>query len=94
MMSLHFRLSSELSGAIAKDPHMPKISFLCLTVSSINSLQIYIYIYSARTKVFDHHRNRHTNSFKVGLFIKEYVLKLQGILHFLFRKLHILITHN
>ena len=35
-----------------------------------------VYIYSARTEVFDHHRNCHTNSVKVGLFIKEYVLKL------------------
>ena len=43
MMSRHFGLSSELSGAIAKRPHMPKISFLCLEVSSIKSLQIYIY---------------------------------------------------
>ena len=41
MMSRHFRLNSELSGAIAKKPHMPKMSFLCLAVSSINSLQIY-----------------------------------------------------
>ena len=38
-----------------------------------------LYIYSTQTKVFDHHRNRHTNSIKVGLFIKEYVLKLYFI---------------
>ena len=43
MMSRHFRLSSELTGAIAKRVHMPKISFLPPAVSSINSLQIYIY---------------------------------------------------
>ena len=43
MMSRHFRLSSELSGAIAKRLSHAKISFLCLVVSSINSLQIYIY---------------------------------------------------
>ena len=30
MMSRHFRLRSELSRAIAKNYHMPKISFLCL----------------------------------------------------------------
>ena len=39
-------MSSELSRAIAKRPHMPKISFLYLAVSSINSLQRYVYIYT------------------------------------------------
>ena len=43
MMSRHFALSSELTGAIAKKLPHAKISFRGLTVSSINSLQIYIY---------------------------------------------------
>ena len=44
-MSKHFALSSELSGAIAKRLPHTKISFLRPAVSSINSLQIDIYIY-------------------------------------------------
>ena len=35
MMSRHFRLNSELSGAITKRPPHAKISFMCLAVSSI-----------------------------------------------------------
>ena len=82
MMSRHFRLSSELSEAIAKSSYMPKISFLCLAVSSINSLQKYIYTvpgqkYSTTTETAIQIR-----SIKVGLFIKEYVLKLLEILYF------------
>ena len=41
MMSRHFGLNSEPSGAMAKTSNMPKISFLLLVVSSINSLHIY-----------------------------------------------------
>ena len=33
-------------------------------------------VYTTRTKVFDHHKNLHTDSIKVDLLIKEYVLKL------------------
>ena len=40
-------------------------------ISSLFSKQ-----YSTGTTVFDHHRNRHANSIKVGLFIREYILKL------------------
>ena len=63
----------------------------------VYSIYIYIYIYSTWTKVFDHHRYLHTNSINMGLFIKEYVLKLNGIRTLFLiqiRKLHILITHN
>ena len=37
MMSRHFRLTSELIGVIAKRLRHPKINFMCLAVSSINS---------------------------------------------------------
>ena len=79
MMSRHFALNSELTGAIAKrlphaknQPSAPGSFFN----QFVTDIYIYIYIYSTRTKIFDHHRNRHTNSIKVGIFIKEYVLKL------------------
>ena len=49
MMSRHFALSSELSGAIAKRLPHAKISFLLPAVSLINSLQIYIYICHGET---------------------------------------------
>ena len=45
MMSRHFGLNSELSGAIAKRLPNAKISFLRLAVSSINLL-LYIYVYT------------------------------------------------
>ena len=47
MMSQQFRLRPELSGAIAKElpyTHMQKFSYMYLAVSSINSVQIYMYI--------------------------------------------------
>ena len=44
-MSRHFRLSSELTGAIAKILPHAKNQLSGLAVSSINSLQIYIDIY-------------------------------------------------
>ena len=73
MMCRHFRLSSGLTGAIAKRlPHAKNN----LTPPGSFFNQFVTEIYSARTKIFDHHRNHHTNSIKVGLFIKEYVLKL------------------
>ena len=74
MMSRHFRMSSELSGAIAKKL-MPKISFLRLAVSSINSLYIHIYTLTGQkylhTTLFPH-----TNIAKLNLFMKEKVIKL------------------
>ena len=78
MMSRHFRLSSELTGAIAKRlPHAK--NQLSMTGSFFNQfvtdIYIYIYIYTTRTKVFDHHENFHTNSIKLDLLKKEHVLK-------------------
>ena len=48
MMSRHFRLRSELSGA--KDSKMLKISCLCLAVSLINSLYT-LYILTIKTRL-------------------------------------------
>ena len=45
MMYRHFRLSSELTGAIAKILPHAKNQLSAPAVSSINSLLIYIYIY-------------------------------------------------
>ena len=62
MMSRHFRLSSELSGAIAKRlPHAknqlsPPCSFFNQFVTDI---------YTNRTKVFVHYILPHTNSTKL-----------------------------
>ena len=49
MMSRHFRLSSELGGAIAKRLSHAK-NQLFVPVSSINSL--YIYIYTSALRLF------------------------------------------
>ena len=74
MMSRHFRLRSELSRAIAKKlPHAK--NQLSMTGSFFNQFVTDIYIYTARTKVFDHHENFHTNSIKLDLLKKEHVLK-------------------
>ena len=68
MMSRHFGLSSQLSGAIAKRlPHAKNQLYIYI--------YIYIYIYTTRTKLFDHHENFHTNSIKLDLLKKEHVLK-------------------
>ena len=72
MMSRHFRRRSELSGAIAKIlPHAKN------QLSGPDSFfnQFVTDIYTTRTKVFDHHENFHTNSIKLDLLKKEYVLK-------------------
>ena len=66
MMSRHFALSSEPSGTIVKGHPQDKISFLRMAVSSINSLDIYIY--TAWTKVFVHPIIPHTNSYNTDLF--------------------------
>ena len=78
MMSRHFHLSSEHTGAIAK--RLPHAKNQLSTPGSffnqfVTDIYIYIHInrvlivriYSAPTKVFGHHRNLHTNSIKVGL---------------------------
>ena len=66
MMSRHFALSSELSGAIAKRlPHAK--NQLSVTCSFFNQFVTEIYIYTTRTKVFDHHENFQTNSSKLNL---------------------------
>ena len=72
MMSRHFRLRSELTGAMVK-----RLSHAKNQLSGPDSFfnQFVTDIYSTPTKVFDHHRNLHANSIIVAIFIKEYVLK-------------------
>ena len=66
MMSRHFRLSSELSGAIAKRlPHAK--NQLSAPGSFFNQFVTDIYIYSTRTKAFNHRINLHANNIKVAL---------------------------
>ena len=51
MMSRHFGLNLEFTGAIAKRLPHAKNQLLGLTVSSINSLQIYIHTYTNINRV-------------------------------------------
>ena len=69
----------------AKDCYKLLNKDICMLLNITKQLKLMeiegysIYIYSARTKVFDHHRNLHTNNIKVDLYIKKYVLKLLEI---------------
>ena len=56
---------------------------------------MYIYIYTTRTKVFDHHETFHTNSIKLDLFKKGTCTQtVENTFLFQIRNLHILITHK
>ena len=75
MMSRHFGLSSELTGAIAKRlPHAK--NHLAGPGSFFNQFVTDIYIYTNRTKLFVHYIIPYTNSPKLVLFMKRKVSKL------------------
>ena len=77
-MCQHICLRSEHSGSIAKT-HMQKSAFCAWQFLESIRYRDIIYIYTTWTKVFDNHENLYTNSIKVDLLIKVYVLKLKEI---------------
>ena len=78
MISRHFLLSSELTGDIAKRlPHAK--NQLSAPGSFFNNFVKDIYIYTKRTKVFQHLILFHINNAKMGLFMKKVTSKRYGI---------------
>ena len=77
------------------DPRLPKGASGGQKVSASRAAQAseaHLYIYTIRTKIFDHHENLDTNSIKLDLFKMEQVPKQYNLVQI--RNLHILITHN
>ena len=97
MMSRHFCLSSELTGAIAERlPHAKNQLSGPDSFSNQFVTDIDIYIYTKRTKVFEHLILSHTNNTKMGIFMKRITSKRYGIhlIGFQIRIIRIQISHR